>query len=135
MTQAAPDPPLPPPRVLQGWWRDISTLRPRRLWFGQLLFHHVEVLVEVDFPIAVDPLQRLLLRALASSTALPALDAQLLSRLLGGLATDGLLCVGPHGWEPTDAGRAAMSAGMFTRRGTARRTFVFVDRSTSDAPC
>src|SRR5262249_3347932 len=105
MTQAAADSLFPPARALQGWWRELTSLRPRRLWFRQLHFHSIEGLAEVERLVALDPLQRLLLRSLTSESSLPSFDRQMLTRWLTATADDGLIARGPGGWQPTDFGR------------------------------
>jgi hypothetical protein len=37
---------LPGGRVILGWWRELTGVRPVRLWYAHLLLHRVEVLVE-----------------------------------------------------------------------------------------
>jgi hypothetical protein len=37
---------LPGGRVILGWWRELTGVRPIRLWYAHLLLYRVEVLVE-----------------------------------------------------------------------------------------
>src|SRR5205807_2033005 len=126
MTAAAPLS-LPGSRSLLGWWRDLAPRRPRRLWFGQFRFHHVEALVRVADARRVDPLQQALLRALslhappgpngppaAGALAGLHLDPQVLLRLLHQLAGEGLVR-GNGDWHLTGAGREALEGGAYVR--------------------
>lgn len=58
---------FPAGRVLPGWWRDLASFSPRRLWVAHLVLHGVEAQVEV----VSSPLSRLahaLLEHLSSRT-------------------------------------------------------------------
>jgi hypothetical protein len=52
---------LPSGRAVLGWWRELSALRPHRLWFAQLLLNRVEALVEIGPPAALSGLSGALL--------------------------------------------------------------------------
>jgi hypothetical protein len=124
-------------RVVLGWWRDLSALGPRRLWFAHLVLLRVEALVGVAPPTALGGLARFLLPLLTGRTppftpsALAAeLDApaDLVQELFGDLAAQGLLrpCAGrPDAWEPApdEGGAAASGVGLSTQR----RTFLFAE--------
>ena len=141
---------LPGSRVLLGWWRELGSLRPRRLWFAHLLLHHVEALAAVACPHPLDPLQAALLQALSlpppggcrengdlapSPLARLGLDRQLLARLLHALTTAGLVRpAGRDRWELTDEGRQAQRAGAFVTRTRERRAFYFVNGSAVQRP-
>src|SRR5947209_11432108 len=66
MTAAAPLV-FPGGRVLAGWWRPLAARAPRALWVGHFLLHRVEALVEVARRADVDPLSRLVVRALSAA--------------------------------------------------------------------
>jgi hypothetical protein len=134
MSQAAADPPFPPARALAGWWRELLPARPLRIWFGQLLFHRLEVLVAVERTVPLDALQKLLVNAVDRGTSWPALDPAVLTRWLHLTAAEGLIRAGPGGWEATEAGRAAITSGTFPRRRQERRTFDFLDNASLGRP-
>jgi hypothetical protein len=134
---AAPSLPVPGARAVLGWLRDPALLRPRRLWYAPLLFHHIEALVSASHVVALEPLRRGLLRALSADPAAAAalgLERPLLSRLLGELEADGLLRRNDGGWLPTDAGRRAAAAGSFETQTPQRRSFHFVDNACCGRP-
>jgi hypothetical protein len=128
------DLPSPPARALQGWFRELVHLDPRRLWFGRLLFHHLEALVASVSPAVLDPLQRALLRAATRPAALAAFDPQLRARLLGELSTCGLFNSTSAGEPLTTAGRAALETGSFSRIHRERHSFWFVDNAEVSGP-
>jgi hypothetical protein len=141
---------LPGSRVLLGWWRELASLRPQRLWFAHLLLHHVEALAAVARLQPLDPVQAALLQALDlpapggcqengdpahSPLARLRLDRQVLARLLHALAGAGLARPAERGrWELTDAGRLAHRAGAFLTRTRERRAFYFVNESPVQRP-
>ncbi len=129
-----PDLPLPSARALQGWWRELAGLRPGRLWFGRLLFHHLDALVEIAHAAVLDPLQRVLLRAIAADAPLSSFDPQVRTRLLHELAHAGLLGAGGTNGSLSPAGRSAVATGSFTRIDRARRSFWFVDNTGCAQP-
>jgi hypothetical protein len=136
MTAATP-PPIPGARALLAWLRDLSGLRPLRLWYAPLLFHHVEALVAAARPASLDPLPLGLLRALAADAPpLPALglDPQLLTRLCGELESAGLAIRNGDGWRPTDVGRRAAAAGAYEALAPQRRAFHFIDNASCGRP-
>jgi hypothetical protein len=141
---------LPGSRILLGWWRELESLRPQRLWFAHLLLHHVEALTTVARLHPLDPFQAALLRALClppvgdcrengdlapSPLARLGLDRQVLARLLHALAGAGLVRPADRDrWELTPEGRQAQRAGAFVTRTPERRAFYFVDGSAVQQP-
>jgi hypothetical protein len=130
---------LPGSRAVLGWWRDLSGLRPRRLWFAHLLLHRVEVLVEVVVSIPLADLGQALLGLLArskKSIALSSLagelhaDAGLLAVLLTDLERGGLVQQGNLGWEVAPSATRSDSSGTNpSSRRRERRSFYFVAES------
>jgi hypothetical protein len=45
---------LPSGRVLAGWWRNLASWKPRRLWLAHLILHRLEILAEVRSHTAAD---------------------------------------------------------------------------------
>jgi hypothetical protein len=129
---------LPGGRVVLGWWRDLARLAPRRLWFGHLILHHIEALVELSpgqRPLA--PLADVLLAWLAhQGGAVPLVRlahdlpqvSGLLPELLENLASRGLVRQENDTWQLTEAGRQPAAArppapaNLYERRG-----FFFTD--------
>jgi hypothetical protein len=121
--------------TLARWWGRLAPRRPRALWAGHLDLTHLDALARVACPGPLDPLHRLLLRAVAATA--PATPDRLDARLgLGraalaqwlramdraGLARD----VGP-GYALTPAGEAALATGTAARPAWERRRFTFAD--------
>jgi hypothetical protein len=107
---AAPTLVLPGSRVLHGWWRDLSGMRPRRLWFAHLLLHRLEVLVsrQVHAPLASlsQSLRKFLARQVSPCRTSQVaselhLGTDLLAELLSELVQRGLVRRAPEG--PEDA--------------------------------
>jgi hypothetical protein len=131
-----PAPPLvfPSSRVLAGWWRQLAPLAPRSLAVGHLLLHHVEALLIVERGPPLDPFAAFTLRALAlAPSATPAelearlhLGRQVLGRILGELASDGLAESDDAGrWHVTGTGRALVEGGESRRTAYERRALHF----------
>jgi hypothetical protein len=89
---------LPGSRVVQGWWRDCSSVQPSRLWFAHLLLCRIEVLVEASSSAPLAALAQALLPLLPrpgaafqvdSLAAELHLDRTLLVQLLHELARGG----------------------------------------------
>lgn len=102
------------------------------LWAGALDLVHLDAPVRVVRPEPLDPLQRLLLRAVESAPAgLEDLDARLglgrgpLFRWLGELCAAGLIRLDDR-YAVTAAGSAALADGTAPRPATERRRFTFV---------
>jgi hypothetical protein len=130
---------LPGGRVILGWWRELTGVRPERLWYAHLLLHRVEVLVESGRSGPLTLLARSLFALLAHSagplrtgallTELK-MDPVLAGDLLGELARLGLV---RHGdgecWEVLPAsgqGDAQVNASAHCLE---RRSFYFSDGS------
>ena len=118
MTQGS-DLPLPTARTLAGWWRELADLRPRRLWFGRLLFHHLDALVETTHEVVLDPLPRALLQAVAADLPTSSFDPQLRVCLLRELTKAGLLDSASNAPILTKAGQIALETGRADRKRTA----------------
>jgi hypothetical protein len=117
---------------LSRWWPRLAPLRPRRLWVGALDLVHLDAPVRVLRPEPLDPLHRLLLRAVVAAPAgLDDLDARLglgrpsLFRWLDDLRAAGLVRLKDH-YALTPAGAAALADGTAPRPTTERRRFTFV---------
>jgi hypothetical protein len=131
--------PFPGSRTLANWARQLDSWQPGALWVGHILLHRVEALVRRTLAIRVDPLQALVLQALAvtpgeSLQALQArlhLDRQLLERLLCALESAGLSRL-EGGWQSTDLGRQALDQGTQEQQIRERRVFYFVEQERSD---
>jgi hypothetical protein len=128
MTAGPPDGP-----ALARWWDRVSPLRPQSIWVGTLDLVHIDAPVRTRRPEPLDPLHRLLLRAVEATgpANLDRLDARLglgrpsLYRWLAELATAGLLRTNDH-YALTPAGIEALSAGTAPRLVADRRRFTFV---------
>jgi hypothetical protein len=117
---------------LSRWWPRLAPLRPRGLWVGTLDLVHLDAPVGVLRPEPLDPLHRLLLRAVEAAPAgLDDLDARLglgrtpLFRWLDDLRAAGLVRLNDH-YALTPAGAAALADGAAPRPTTERRRFTFV---------
>jgi hypothetical protein len=126
---------LPGSRAVLGWWRDLSGLRPHRLWFAHLPLHRVELLVEAVQASPLAELGQALLGLLAhrkSSVDVPFLaeelhaDSGLLSYLLSDLEHSGFIRKANTNWEvvsaSTQSDSALASSGAIRRE---RRSFYF----------
>src|SRR5262245_27663591 len=125
---------FPGGRALAGWWRQLAPWRPRRLWAGTLLLHHVDALVTPQRTARLDPFDRLVLRALTLSGS-PAgrtvqeaeaslhLGRQVVRQVLRNLEAEGLAEQGPggDGWGTTALGRQALGGESYRRRAEERR--------------
>lgn len=123
---------LPPGRVVLNWWQSLAGVSPRRLCFGHLILHQVEVLAECAEgrplePLAVGLWARLARRggaapfdALASETLV---DPHLLHAALNDLSGRGLATTGADGWRAAGDDPAAAPVPTAQKR----RTFPFVD--------
>ena len=103
---------MPGGRVVLGWWADLAALAPRRLWFGHLILHVVETLLEVTSVRPLEPLALALLPWLArrgSAVTLSqlatelTLDPTLAHVVLTDLAARGRVSEGPGGWSVIQA--------------------------------
>jgi hypothetical protein len=125
-------PPVDGP-ILSRWWDAVSPLRPRTLWVGTLDLVHFDAPVRVLHPEPLDPLHRLLLRAVeaAGPADLRRLDARLglgpaaLHRWLDELRSAGLVRTNDH-YALTPAGAAALESGTALWPVAERRRFTFV---------
>ncbi len=97
---------LPGGRPLVGWWRDLSTFGPLRLWFAHLVLHRLEALVEFEATSALDALGSALLASLRSRQAPPDLralqsdmnlESALFQRLVDHLTATGMLTLDAEG--------------------------------------
>lgn len=129
MNGGATRPVLPPVR---DWWARLAPARPRSLWVGTLDLVHVDAAVRVLRPEPLDPLHRILLRAVeAAPGPLDMLDLRLalgrapLYRWLDTLCTAGLVRLTDH-YSLTPTGSAALAAGVTPWPTTERRQFTFV---------
>jgi hypothetical protein len=128
MTAGPPDGP-----ALARWWDRVAPLRPQSIWVGTLDLIHFDAPVRVLRPEPLDPLHRLLLRAVEANgpADLARLDARLglgrpsLYRWLAELAAAGLLRTNDH-YALTPAGIEALSVGTAPRLAAERRRFTFV---------
>jgi hypothetical protein len=126
--------PLPGSRTLANWARQLVSWQPGALWVGHLLLHRVEALVRRTLAVRTDPLQALVLRALAVTPGQSLqelqtrlhLDRQLLERLLRALESAGLARL-ESGWLPTEPGRRALDQGTQEHPMRERRVFYFVE--------
>jgi hypothetical protein len=131
MTPALPWP-TPGGRVLAAWWKQLAPWRPRTAWFGHLILHHIDALVELSKVRPIDQLTQLLLEgvSLAPDDGPEELDARLrlgpplLARLLRQLEDEGLVRrAALRGWTLTDTGRQARLHGSYPQAHHERRAF------------
>jgi hypothetical protein len=126
-------PPAGPPtgRVLAAWWRQLAPHGPRRMWLIDWLIHRMDVLTSGTRVETLEPLRRHLLEALGLSESPSAtsvairlgLEPALAAALLVELADAGLVQPGIQtSWMITEAGRAALAHGSFSRRIFRRRS-------------
>lgn len=144
---------FPGGRTLAGWWRQLTPLQPRQLWFGHLFLHRVEALVSLTRAQRLDALNHLILKALplvdlrprseatAPPVSLETLDSrlhlgrQVLQRVLVALRTEGLTQSDAAGeWQLTERGQRALEQGTYPRTIQERRNFFFVERGRSHQP-
>jgi hypothetical protein len=125
---------LPGSRAMLGWWRDLTGLRPHRLWFAHLLLHRVEVLVESVFTTPLAELGQALLGLLSAGKTcidLPSLagelhaDTGLLAVLLTDLERSGLVRQEAARWEVVRADRKDSPLASKASRRRERRSFCF----------
>jgi hypothetical protein len=122
-------------RTLARWWGQLGPLSPRALWVGRLDLTHLDALARVARLQPLDPLHRLLLRAVDATTptTLDRLDARVglgrapLFRWLRDLTDVGLLQVADNLYALTAAGSAALAAGTYVPSTRERRRFTFAD--------
>jgi hypothetical protein len=125
----------PDGRTLTRWWDGLAPQRPRALWAGPLDLTHLDALARVARPGPLDPLHRLLLRALDAPVPVPLdhLDARLglgrapLFQWLRDLEAAGLARADAAGYALTAAGRQALAAGVAARPARERRRFTFAN--------
>jgi len=155
--------PFPNSSILAGWWEQLAVRCSSALWVGAVRVHQLEVLANIPRPEPLDALARLVLAALDAerppeaiadglSTSLRqdswvppsrlqsslGLDVALLRSVLDRLQRDGLVVANERrdtapAWAVTPAGVAALELGQLCRAGLLRRTFRFLETSTS--PC
>jgi hypothetical protein len=153
--------PFPNSPILAGWWRQLSARRPSTLWIGSVRVHRIEVLAKVLRTRPLDSLVRFVLAAIDAEkrsdshddnlSATPrqgpsvqlaglesslGLDSALLSPLLGRLERDGLIAAvhrndAAPAWAMTPAGVNALEQGKLVQTALQRRTFSFLESSTS----
>jgi hypothetical protein len=118
---------------LSRWWDRVSPLRPRAWWVGTLDLIHLDATVRVLRPEPIDPLHRLLLRAIeaAGPADLDRLNARLglgraaLFRWLDQLRALGVVRTNDP-YALTSTGADALSVGMVARPAAERRRFTFL---------
>jgi hypothetical protein len=127
---------FPGSRALGGWWRQLAPFRPRALWVTHLRLHRVEALVRLTRTCQPDPLDMLLLDALAMESNQSSehmdrrlhLGPQAVGRLLHGLAAHGLARRDPEGaWACTALGEQAFRQREYPSSSVERRAFHFVE--------
>lgn len=124
---------LPGSRILNGWWYELASRRPRRLWYAHALIHRVEVLVEVAGLSAQEQVYRSVLGILAayrSSTVNElverfGLPAGVMTLVLHQLELEGLIIAGSL--QPTSDGLQMLTRSDGALRRPQRRTFAFID--------
>jgi hypothetical protein len=132
---------FPDGRTLAGWERQLAPWQPQALWVGHLILHRVEALVRCARLTRLEPLQLLLLKALAalpgeSLESLQArlhLDGQLLDRLMRTPPSDQLIDAA-HGFRLSAAGLRALEQGEYPRTILERRVFYFADDEQRQRP-
>jgi hypothetical protein len=117
---------------VRDWSARLAPLRPRSLWVGTLDLVHLDAPVRVPRPEPLDPLHRLLLRAVETAPGpLDILDCRLglgrapLYRWLDTLCTAGLVRLTDR-YALTPAGAAALAAGTAPWPTSERRHFTFL---------
>lgn len=138
----APSLSFPSSRTLVAWWKLLAARRPRRLWVGHLLLHHVEALVRLSKLCPSDPFTQFVLKVLplAGATLDQAdsrlhLGRQVLRQVLRHLQGEGLVEADSAGrWRTTPLGRQALDQGTYPRTDHERRTFYFVESERRDQP-
>jgi hypothetical protein len=133
----------PPGRALAGWWRQLASLAPVRLWFADLTVFRLEALARRTRVAPLPPVSRLLLNALTVFPSSPpermarrlGLTAPVLRGLLADLRDADFARHNADGvWHPTPAGSAAAAAGTFTDVDLARESFCFAADSLMFLP-
>jgi hypothetical protein len=117
--------------ALSRWWDRLSPLRPRDFWVGSLDLVHLEAPVQILQRRPIDPLHRLLLRAIEEPADLQQLDDRLalgrsaLHRWFEELCGAGLVRTGER-YALTQAGLEALDAGINQQTIIERRRFTYV---------
>src|SRR5262245_14564484 len=133
----------PPGRALAGWWRQLASLAPVRLWFADLTVFRLEALARRARVAPLPPVSRLLLNALTVFPSSPpermarrlGLTAPVLRGLLADLRDAGFARPNADGvWHLTLAGSAAAAAGTFTDVDLSRESFCFTADSLEFLP-
>jgi len=129
----------PSSRHVLGWWAELASLRPLRLWLCHLHLHHIEALVAAPRPCRLYPLPAALLRFLEQPDTSAGelakrlqLDEALVHQLLAGLASEGFIDSGSGRPTLTAAARQALREG--TIAGASRRAVHFLDRTELGLP-
>jgi hypothetical protein len=128
--------PFPASRTLAAWWRQLSRWQPRSIWIAHLPIHHVEALVEVRHASPLDPLDRLVLKAVPVTPPIPVdallaqalLGRQLLIQVLRRLEAASLVQASAGGWAQTPTGQQAVASGQYAAPARERRSFTFLHR-------
>ena len=114
---------FPGRRPLAAWWRQLARWQPRTLWVGHLLLHRVEALAVRSESARLDPIDRLVLKALALTPGETVarldeplhLGRQLLAQVLRGLQAAGLAEATSSAWSATARGQEAVQSGEYLR--------------------
>lgn len=139
--------PFPGSRTLAQWWRRLEPRRPQALWVGYWYLHRVEAPVVTTRGKPLDPLGRLLLRALileqleacrGSGACLRRLQERMylpgavLQQMLRGLKRDGLVAGDGSGWWATERGRIVAERDDAATEMVERHVFPFAERPDSE---
>jgi len=131
--------PSPSSRTLAGWWKQMTTLAPRRWWFGDLCVHRVEAAVQVRQVTPLPPLTQAVLHTLSLAPSEESsreeleeslrFPGPLLHQCLRQLSLGGMLdSVPPNRWRLTEPGRRAIADRKSESTVFDRRLFSFVER-------
>src|SRR5262249_52934913 len=134
---------IPGGRVLAAWWRGLASLRPSKLWFGNLLFHSFEVPVRLEQTVPLEPFPFLVLQGIDKApeksplgiALFLALSPALLVRVLKSLENLALIEAQSTGsFNLTRQGKEALRLGSYSTLTDGRKDFCFVQISEKSEP-
>jgi hypothetical protein len=140
---SAPSVQIPGGRVLAAWWRGLASLRPSKLWFGNLLFHSFEVPVRLKQAIPLDRFPFLVLQGIDNApdktplgvALFLSLNPSLLVHVLKFLENQAFIEMQSSGsWTLSRQGNEALQVGSYSTFKDGRKEFCFVQLAENSDP-
>src|ERR1700730_3026634 len=140
---SAPSVQIPGGRVLAAWWRGLASLRPSKLWFGNLLFHSFEVPVRLKQAIPLDRFPFLVLQGIDNApdktplgvALFLSLNPGLLVHVLKFLENQAFIEMQSSGsWTLSRQGNEALQVGSYSTFKDGRKEFCFVQLAENSDP-